>query len=413
MRGDTGDRSTSLGGDYAALLVGSALSNLGDGVRFAAMPLLAVSLTDEPVLVAGVTGISFLPALVVGPVAGVVIDREGRRRLLVAGQAVRGVVAVLFVAALLLDVAGIIGLYLLAFLLGAGEVLVDAAAQAAVPQLVPTGLLERANARLVRAQLVLDDMVGAALGGLLFAASAVLPFVVDAATFVSGAIAVGRIRDPLPPREDADGPSSRLRDDAREGFAFLRGHPLLLPMAATLGLTNTANTIGVSVLVLLVVDELGAPEATFGLVLAAGAVGGFVASLVAERVVAAVGRAVVLVGAVAVTALTNLGLAAAGHVVAVGATFAVYSAAIVMFNVPGRAVRQTVTPDHLLGRVVTSFRTLGFLGVPLGAALGGLLTDVSGVRSAFVVAAGVLVVGTVAMARAVRHLPSSTATSGG
>lgn len=397
------------------MLIGSGLSNLGDGIRLAALPLLAVMVTDEPVLVSGVTAATILPAVLFGPVGGVMIDRYGRRRLLVTGQLVRGIVVALFVALLLADRAGIVSVYVLALLLGVGEVVVDGAAQAAVPQLVRAPLLERANARLIRAQLVLDQMVGAAVGGVLFVAGAALPFAVDSVTFLLGAVAVGRIRQPLSPRdvdEDAATPSgdeARFLDELRDGFRFLRGHDLLLPMAATLGLTNTANTIGVSVLVLLVVDELGAGDATFGLVLAVGAVGGFIASLVAERVAAWIGRGPTLVGAVAVTAAANLGLALAPNVFTVAGTFAAFSFAIVVFNVPGRAVRQQVTPSHLLGRVVTSFRTIGFIGVPIGATAGGLLTDRYGVRSAFVVAAVLLVVGTAAMTRAVRHLPPDAA----
>lgn len=401
-----------LGSDYWRLLTSAAASNLGDGVRLAALPLLAVTLTDEPLLISGVAAATFLPAVLFGPIGGAVIDRVDRRRLMTAGQLLRGLAALLFVALLVADAAGIWAVYVLAIALGVGEVVVDGASQAVIPTLVPRTLLERANARLVSAQLVLDEMAGAALGGLLFAINPIIPFIVDAATFLVGGVAVSTISRPLPPRGDAtsDGLGSSMRDEVREGFAFLLDSKLLGGMAASVGLMNLAAATGGSVLVILVVDELAAAEATFGFVLAAGAVAGFVGSLVAEGIVVRLGRGRTLVGSVAAIAAALLVVAFAPTVVIVGAGMALMGFGVTVFNIPGRAVRQEVVPDHLLGRVVSSYRVLGFLGVPLGAVLGGVLTDLADVRTAFVVAAGLMAVAIAAMVAAVRHLPSDAPT---
>lgn len=395
-----------LGRDYWRLLVGSASSNLGDGIRVAALPLLAVTLTDEPLLISGVAAATFLPSVLFGPIGGAMIDRADRRRLMVAGQLSRGVAALLFVALLAGDAGGIWAVYALAIALGLGEVVVDGASQAVIPSLVPRTLLERANARLVSAQLVLDEMAGSALGGLLFAVNPIVPFVLDAATFLVGGAAVSRISRPLPPSTtNPDGGTSSMRADIIEGFGFLAGHKLLRAMAASVGLMNLAASTGGSVLVILVVDELDAPEATFGLVLAASAVAGFLASLVAERIVARLGRAVTLVGAVAVIAMALLLIALAPNVWAVAAGMALIGFGVAVFNIPGRAVRQEVVPNHLLGRVISSYRVLGFLGVPLGAVLGGVLTDLAGTRAAYIAAASLMAVSVLAMVAAVRHLP--------
>lgn len=195
----------------------------------AALPLLAVTLTDEPLLIAGVAAATFLPAVLFGPIGDAVVDRMDRRRFMAAGQFLRGLAAPLFVALLLSDAAGIWAVYLLAIAVGMGEVVVDGASQAVIPMLVPRTLLERANARLVSAQLVLDQMAGAALGGLLFALNPIAPFIVDAATFLVGGAAVSTISRPLPARSPAmeDEPASSMRQDVLEGFVFLRDHRLL------------------------------------------------------------------------------------------------------------------------------------------------------------------------------------------
>ena len=127
--------SRSLGPGFRALLAGSFVSNLGDGVRLAALPLLATSLTTSPVLVASVTAAQYLPWLVFGPVGGALVDRSDRRRAILATQAWRG--------ALLLGLAALVGaevvevwhVCVVALLVTAGEILVDPATVALVPTL--------------------------------------------------------------------------------------------------------------------------------------------------------------------------------------------------------------------------------------------------------------------------------------
>lgn len=398
-----------LGSDYWRLLISAASSNLGDGVRLAALPLLAVTLTDEPVLIAGVGAATFLPAVLFGPVGGVVIDRFPRRRLLVMGQLARGIAVALFAALLVMDLAGIWAVYALAVVLGAGEVVVDGASQAAIPSLVPATLLERANARMVSTQLVLDRMVGAALGGVLFAFNAVVPFVLDAVSFLLGGAAVATLSDDLAPTaaDDEEPEATSMLDDAREGFVFLRDNILLRRMATSVGLINLAISTGSSVLVLLVTDTLDAAPAAFGFVLAVAAVVGLVGSLVAERVVIRLGRATTLVGTLIVEIVAIVVIATAPNVVLVAVGVGLEAFAIVVFNIPGRAVRQEVIPDRLLGRVISSYRVLGFLGIPTGSVLGGVVTTFVGPRGAYAASAVLMLGATAAMAAAMKHLPSA------
>lgn len=401
-----GASSDGLGRDYWRLLASAASSNLGDGVRLAALPLLAVTLTDDPVLVAGVGAATFLPAVVFGPIGGVIIDRFPRRRLLVVGQIGRGLAVLLFAALLASDRADIWTVYVLAVILGAGEVVVDGASQAAIPNLVPKALLERANARMVSTQLVLDQMVGAALGGVLFALNSVLPFVVDAITFLVGGASVARISTEMAPDTDDRLEASSLYGDAREGFAFLWDSPLLRRMAISIGLINLALSTGFSVLVLLVVDELAAPEAAFGALLAVGAVAGLLGSLVAERIVARIGRAAALVVPLFIEVGAIAAMALAPNVAVVAASLGVQSMVTVLVNIPGRSVRQEAVPDRLLGRVISSYRVLGYLGIPVGSLAGGVITSLAGPRAAFAASAVLMFGAATAMIGAVRHLPT-------
>ncbi len=224
--------------DYWRFWTAAALSNLGDGMRLAALPLAAVSVTTEPIAVTTVAALAFLPWVLAGPVAGVVVDRVDRRKLMILGQIARGVV----VFGLALVIAGgqlsLPGLYAAAFLLGLGEVFVDTASQAAIPMLAPAGPggLEAANGRLIAAETVLNEVVGAPVGAFLFAVGAAIPFFGDAASFLLGVVLLSMVRTPLQSvREDAP---ARVLTEIWEGLVLLWRHRLLRGLAVGVGLIN-------------------------------------------------------------------------------------------------------------------------------------------------------------------------------
>lgn len=365
---------------------GSAVSNLGDGIRLTALPLMAATLTRDPVAIGAVTAATLAPWVVVGPVGGALADRTDRRTLIVAGQLLRGLAVGLFAVAVALGHADLALLYLVAFVIGMGEVAVDSAAQAAVPSLAPPDQLERANSRLIAVEVVTNNVAGGPLGGLLFAAGAALPFGVDAASFVLGAGLVLLIRRPLQaPRQPRA--ATGIWVDVKEGFSYLWDSVLLRGLAAGIAVVNLALTGATSLLVLLALDDLGMTEVGFGVLMGIGAVGGVIGSLAADGPVRWWGRRTVVVTATAVeaAALAVIG-AAPGPIVAAVGVFLV-SLGVGLFNVVGRALRQAVVPDRLLGRVVASFRVIGFGAIPLGAVLGGGLASVTSVRATFYAAA--------------------------
>ena len=177
---------SGLGGDYWRFWAAAASSNLGDGIRLGALPLLALSLTDDARLIGGVLAITTLPWLLFGAIGGVVVDRGNRRTLMVVGQLGRSALLALLVVLILLNQATILWLYVVAFGIGTGEIIVDTASQAAIPQLVEPHQLDRANAHLIAATTGLEQIVGVTLGAVLFTVGTSLPFFVDAATFIVG-----------------------------------------------------------------------------------------------------------------------------------------------------------------------------------------------------------------------------------
>jgi MFS family permease len=152
-----------------------------------AFPLLAATLTRDPLLIAGITVTTRLPWLVFSLLTGAIADRMDRRRLMIGADIVRFVIVGLLGIAIVAHVANIWALYVCAFLLGTGETLHVNAAQAILPVLVEPSDLLQANARFGTAQIAATQFAGPPLGVVLFNSTASLPFLADALSFAGSA----------------------------------------------------------------------------------------------------------------------------------------------------------------------------------------------------------------------------------
>ena len=179
--------SRKLGSRFWTLWSAATATNLGDGLGLVAFPLLAVNLTDDARLVALVSVARFLPFVLLGLPAGVLLDRSDRRRLAVIAQLVRAASIFGLSAVILTDRVGMGVLLFSALMVGAGEVLTDGGLPAIVRTLVRTDQLELANSRLATTQIVSNNFVGPPLGALLFQLDPAIPFLVTAVMFVVGA----------------------------------------------------------------------------------------------------------------------------------------------------------------------------------------------------------------------------------
>jgi len=377
-----------LGGDldrnYWKLWGASAASNLADGVFWIAFPLLAVRLTDSPVLVAGVMAVGRLPWLVFVLFAGALADRLDRRRTMVSVAVLRALVAGGLAVGIAAGVVTLPILYVTAFVLGVGETLFDTAAQSIMPNIVDRDRLSRANGRLYAVELMMNQFVGPPLGGLLAAVAIGLAFAGSSVAFVVGAIALvslsGSFR-PIAPARD-----SSVLEDIREGLRYLFGHRLLRTLALMVGVMNLASSAAFAVFVLYAVSPgpMGLNETGFGVLMTTLAAGSLLGSVVVEQVERRLGRARLLFVAVLLSGLTLVtpGLTANPYIV--GAAFALSGLGVVMWNVVTVSLRQRIVPDRLLGRLNASYRLLAWGSQPVGALLGGVVGEVFGLPAVFI-----------------------------
>jgi MFS family permease len=389
-----GEEPGRLGLPFWRLWSASALSNLADGLVKIALPLVAVTVTDSPALVAGVALAVTLPWLLFALPAGALADRVDRRIAMLTANVTRAAAVAALAVAVVLGVessgAAIWALYLVALLLGTAETVYDTCAQSILPQVVPRDRLPRANGRLIAAELTANEFVGPPLGGLLVAAGIALAFATPAALWAAavGALLLLRGGFAVPRRE-----ATTLRADVAEGLRYLWRHRLLRTLATMTGLFNLATNATFAVFVLYAVGPHSAmhlTEAAYGLLFATIAAGSLVGAILADPIIRRLGRSRSLalgilggVGTVGIAAVTASPLVIAVAFLVGGVTNA-------LWNVVAVSLRQRITPDRILGRINSSYRLVAWGTRPLGAAAGGLLGQLLGLRAVFAVAAALI-----------------------
>lgn len=361
----------SLGAGFARLWGAATISLLGDGATLVALPLLAASLTDRPLLIAGTQVALGLPWLLTGLLGGVIADRVDRRRLMVTVDVVRAATAALLTVAALAGLVHLWMIWVTAFVLGMGETLFSPAAQAALPNVVPVDALERANGRMLAAESASKELIGPAIGGALFAIAHAVPFALDAVSFVLSALLLRGLR--LPPPTTTQPTGTNIRADLSRGWRYVRHHPMLRSLMCIGMAMNVAAAAVEATMVVFALRVLQVGSGGFGLLLAGAAVGGLAASLVAHRVVAALGQRTTIIAALATAGVAATVGALTSSPFVAGSAIAMIFAPTAVAHVVTYSVRQAATPDELRGRVAAIFRTFMWSCWPFGALVGGML----------------------------------------
>ncbi|WP_370566168.1 MFS transporter [Cryobacterium sp. BB736] len=373
-----------LGASYWKLWSSSGLSNLADGVFSVALPLVAITYTQSPILIAGVSLALRLPWLIFALQAGALADRMDRRTLMVVANTTRALALVTLAVAALMGLGSIWLIYVVGLAIGFAETIYDTSAQSIMPQIVGRDQLSRANGRLYAVELTANQFVGPPLGGFLVAAGAAIAFTVPAGMWLAAVGVLLLIRGSF--KVQREGEKTTIRADIAEGLRFLLGHRILRTLAIMTGIFNLASSASFAVFVLYAVgpeSAMGLNEPAFGVLLTASAIGSLLGSLVAERIEDWVGRSrSLMIGTVGGAIM--LGVPAfTTDVWLIGIGFFLGGVTVVLWNVVVVSLRQRITPDRLLGRVNSGYRLIAWGTMPLGAALGGLVGEWLGLTWVF------------------------------
>lgn len=382
--------------DYRRIWTGNAFSNLADGVTFVALPLLATTLTSDPLKIAALSVAYTLPRLLSVLGIGVVVDRVDRRRLLYIANFSRGLLFAALTVLVLTEQTSMMALYVVYAIMGILETLADSTAMSILPQAVPGAKLDRANSQIAGTQIVIDEFIGPPLGGFLFGLAAFAPSLLNTVAFVvAGLVYLGMRGSYALPAQESEQQRPRFTRQIRDGLEWTWRHALVRTLILVSGLASIGYMIPFSYLVLYADKVLGLDPTGYGLLLSISAIGGLVGSVVAAPLRRRLGYRWTIVTALLVGGASFAVIAMTDEFLIVGVALAAYIGHAVVWNVMAASVRQKVTPAEMMGRVGSVGRLVGIGGLAVGAVAGGFMARYLGYQLPFAVAAGFFVLSAV------------------
>lgn len=396
----------ALDGRFSSLWIGQLVSLFGDRVHQVALAFLVLGVTNSPLAVGLVFVAATLPNLLLGPVAGTLVDRWDQKQVLVVSDLLRASVAILLPVAAALNVYLV---YPLVFLLTAISIFFRPARAAVLPRIVSDDDLLTANSAMWIGE-TLADVVGYPLAGLFvaFIGTAALPlaFWIDGASYVVSALLISAIAIPpvaaalganrgtgeVPGEGEGSAPASdaSFRAEFLAGWRFLRGEVVLLVNT----IQGVAGQLASGVVMALTPvyaqrvlhhDPVDAVTAYAFLETGIGVgslAGGILVGMIGERMrrgTLVIGGYVAYGAAIAALALTDSLPIAVGLTVAVGIANMIYI-------IPSQTLFQERTPPDMIGRVIGFRFSLVFGAMTLAMAAGGAVGGIIGVAPVIAIA---------------------------
>ncbi|MFI6474949.1 MFS transporter [Streptomyces sp. NPDC050516] len=404
---------------YVRFLTASAVSAFGSQITGLALQILtAVALSASATEVGIVNAARWVPYLLFGLMAGVLVDRWRRKPMMVATDLARAVLLGAIPVLYALDRLSIPALCVFVFVFGVLSLLFEAANQSYVPQLVPKELLNAGYARAEQAGAVAGSTGPLIAGVLIKIMGAPLAVLVDALTYLMSGLLLASVKapDPVPDR----GARRSLGSELREGVAWVYRHRTLASIALTSHAMLLFNSMVSTVFVVFALQSLKIGEFGLGVTYACASVGAVLGGALSGRVAGRldVGATLIAFRVLAAIGWLPLVLAERGSwaLASVSLAFFLVSLAIGIESPVEMSYRQAVTPDRLRGRMNATIRSMNWGMVAVGAPLGGVLADQVSYRFALwiglsgaVVQALVLMVSPTRTARTADELDPSTA----
>jgi MFS family permease len=361
--------------DFRVLLTSQGISSLGDGVSFAALPLLVLALTGSGFAMGIVGALQTLPDLFYGMVAGAIADRSDRKRMMFLADLGRSGLTALIPISVALGGPTMAVILLVAAPTSILRSFFLAGYTASVPALVGRSQVGRANSYF-EAVYSAGYIIGPAIAGVLAATIGPGPtLAIDALSFGLSALGLLFVRRDL--RAPVDRPRRRLITEIREGIDFIAANPTLRTVILFWGATSILLAPLVTALAVHVTRDLGEPASVLGLILASYGVGTVLGSLLTARRIGRGRVAEILLGGNLVIGLALVVVAVSvATPLQVGAAF-LAGIAQSMVLLTYVTLRTAYSPDDLLGRIGSTARSISLGLQPIGLLVGGALIDLT------------------------------------
>jgi predicted MFS family arabinose efflux permease len=379
--------------EFVKLWTAETISVFGSMVSGAALSFTAILFVNATPSQLGLLRVAdLLPKFLAGLVAGVWVDRLRRRPIMVAADIGRALLLVMIPAAALLHQLRIELLYAVTLLTGLLTLFFDIANRSYLPTLIRREELVEGNSKLTASASVAEFGGFSLAGWLVQWLTGPIAVLVDAVSFLFSALFLGMIRAPEPPPVP-HGEQQGMRQEIVEGLQSVRREPILLSLAVTTLILGLSGGMIGTVIAAFMVRTLGFKPGILGMIWAVGGVTSLLGAMAAGPLARRLG-----IGPTLALGLFFSSLGILAVPLARGATL--FSAALLIANqmitdpahtiyeINQRSLRQSITPDRVLGRVNASLEFVGLGATLLGSLAGGGLGEKIGLRATLFVACG-------------------------
>jgi MFS family permease len=379
------------GRDFRWFWGSHTISTFGDQVSMVAMPLAVYGRTGSAMAVGVAAAMEGLTVLIFAVLAGVLADRLDHRPVLLATDIARfGLLGGAAVMVATWSSYPVAILFAVAFAMGALRVLHDAARGAALPRVVRSTDLLRANGHISGSESAGNTIGPALAGGLMAAGGAGLAFAADAASFAGSAIGVGRVRSLRQRhRVDSSGPLTVqvVKADVAEGVGMLLRDGAFMRATALMAAMNLVAVAVEAQFIPYARQLLHLSGAAIGGYFAIGGVAGVAAAVFVSRREAARGDVKILGVSIFAAGVLLAGVAPSRVTAAIAYVCAGAGSALAISHYA--AIRQRRFPVRLLGRVSMASRVFLLGTLPIGYLAGGWISRTAGPDMLYVVCGAV------------------------
>lgn len=366
-----GPASTRLGRGFSLFWAGQTVSLVGDKVTVFVVPTLMIFALHASALQVGVVAMAqYLGIPLLGPIAGVLVDRWDKRRTMLVCDLVRLAAVAAIPLAYALDVLSTPLLFGCVAVISGATIFFNVGYLVAVPAVVPEDGMVRAYSRLEGSGSV-AEVAGPSIAAALYSALGVAALLADAASYLVSAACFRAMR-PWGERTVEEG---GIRERLTRGFRLNWADPVLRRVVLAAVVLNCGGPVFVTVLPVLAYRGLGVQVGVFGAAMSVAALGALLGAVVAPRLSRRFGLGRTLAWSLLLHCLVGLGVLAApalppGPVIAV--TMGCYGFFMSCLNVCSAPTRQSRMSARNQGVMHAAFRTVTWGVIPLAALVGGL-----------------------------------------
>jgi len=396
--------------NFARLFFAGVTSASGFAIGQVALTVIVYTSTNSALDVAYI-GVSFIVATIVfSLVAGTLVDRHERRKLMVLSDLARAASLVGLVVSLLLFGFNLAVVLVVAFVLGAFTTLFQPAERALTPSVVGAEQLQNANALVQSTNSVIQFASNAGGGVLIAAVGVTVAFALNTSTFMASALLIlGIVGFSVPKREGAEGgQTSRpsMIDDVREGFRYIVNYRALLELTVSSGLANFFLVMIFQFYVVYAYDVLHGGVTAFALLSGLFPLGVAPGAYVSARFNTVRRAGWVFIFSGVSEGIVALGLVAFPNLYTSLITVFMLGFFLGLLNTTWLNTVQLIVPTEMQGRYFGLDQLGSTAVIPIGQVVGGVIISVSGVLTDYAVAGVgiILVIGIFAFSPYLRTL---------